>query len=202
MIYPLIKGSKNIKAGYGQPEENIGILLPNKGISASDYKKAKTQLENLPRTKKYLNTFKTLLEERSTYKKFMHGAPYWAVYNVGEYTLKPYKVVWSEIGTHLVASIFEEKENRPFIPDHKVYFAAFDNKDDAIFLMCLLNNDSVSNLINNSTVSTSRGNILKNLHLPKYDNRSVNHQNVVTNFKKNKNWLLNNTDLTNKVLFM
>lgn len=132
----------------------------------------------------------------------MPGAPYWAVYNVGEYTLAPYKVVWSEIGQSLKASLFTDVNGKVFIPDHKTYFAAFDNIHDAVFLMCILNNSTISRLVTNSTVSTSRGDILKHVHLPKYDAKNKLHFQLVNEFLKSKKVDKKlNDDLTDRILF-
>ncbi|WOZ75276.1 Eco57I restriction-modification methylase domain-containing protein [Limosilactobacillus reuteri] len=202
LVYPLIKGSSNIQPGYGTYDPKLRVILTNTGIGSKAYEEAVTKMNSLPKTLNYLTGFKNLLEDRSTFKKFMPGAPYWAVYNVGEYTLAPYKVVWSEIGQSLKASLFTDVNGKVFIPDHKTYFAAFDNIHDAVFLMCILNNSTISRLVTNSTVSTSRGDILKHLHLPKYDAKNKLHFQLVNEFLKSKKVDKKlNDDLTDRILF-
>lgn len=115
----------------------------------------------------------------------MNGAPYWAVYNVGDYTLSPYKVAWAEIGSSLKATLLDNSTN-PFsltnaqvIPDHKLYFAACSTLEDGLFLSGLLNSSIISTIIDQSTVMTSRGDVLKHLHLPKYSSDDRQHNALI-----------------------
>ena len=107
LVYPLAKGASNIGKGLFLYDANLCAILPNVGISASDYKKAEEVLDDLPKTKEYFQAYKEKLLQRSTFRKFMPGAPFWAVYNVGAYTLIQYKVAWSEIGNTVKAAILE-----------------------------------------------------------------------------------------------
>lgn len=183
MVYPLAKGSKDIKHGKFDPQDSLVAIVPNKGIKNSDYLKAENKLDELPRTKAYFKRYENLLSQRSTFKKFMPGAPYWAVYNVGEYTFSPYKVSWSEIGTKVNAALLISQNNtlekEIVIPDHKLFFASFDDADEALFLTGLLNSSIISQLVAHSTVSTSRGNILKSLNLPLFNAQDEWHNKVV-----------------------
>lgn len=185
LVFPVAKGAKNIGRGQFYPDANIVCLLPNYGILADDYEKASKKLAGLPKTEKYFRDFKELLETRSTYKKFMRGAPYWAVYNVGDYTLSQYKVAWAEIGSVVKAAVLKSDDN-PFnlknlevIPDHKLYFASFDNQEEALFLSGLLNSSMISKIVSRSTVTTSRGDVLKHLHLPFYNVKKAGHNDLV-----------------------
>ena len=68
--------------------------------------------------------------------------------------------------------------------------------------MCILNNSTISRLVTNSTVSTSRGDILKHLHLPKYDAKNKLHFQLVDEFLKSKKVDKKlNDDLTDRILF-
>lgn len=185
LVFPVAKGAKNIGRGEFYPDENIVCILPNKGILDEDYNVAEKALLKLPKTAKYLSDYRESLETRSTYQKFMKGAPYWAVYNVGEYTLSPYKVAWAEIGNTVKAAVLSGGSN-PFsltntevIPDHKLYFSAFSNLDAALFLSGMLNSSIVSEIVERSTVATSRGDVLKHLHLPIYDNNDKEHRELI-----------------------
>ena len=207
LIHPLIKGASNIKPGKGLIDSSLCAIVPNQGIGKDFYEQSRSQMMKLPKTYAYFSAYRNLLEERSTYKKFMKGAPYWSVYNVGNYTFAPYKVAWAEIGRTLKASIFsfinnDLFRNSAFIPDHKIYYVPFSSNESAIFLMCLLNNKQLSNLVGNSTVSTSRGDVLKNLHLPIYNVEVEQHRNLINNYLKHQEWdeELNNY-LTNQILF-
>ncbi|BAP88931.1 putative uncharacterized protein [Burkholderiales bacterium GJ-E10] len=42
-----------------------------------------------PKTFKFFKAYKSFLESRSTFKTRMKGAPFFAIYNVGDYTFAP-----------------------------------------------------------------------------------------------------------------
>lgn len=50
-----------------------------------------------PRTFGFLGEFRPILEQRSSYRRFQQGKPFWSVWSTGEYTFAPYKVVWKEM---------------------------------------------------------------------------------------------------------
>ena len=74
----------------------------------------------------------------------MQGAPFFAIYNVGPYTFQPWKVIWPEMSSRFFAAVAGSAPIpggglRPYVPDHKIYFAAFDAPELAYYLCALLN---------------------------------------------------------------
>jgi hypothetical protein len=137
-------------------------------------------VKGLKQTKQYLTHFKPLLENRSTYRLRQKGAPFYAVYNSGAYTFAPYKVVWAELSTTFEAAVFEEESvplvgKRPFVPDHKVYFADFTSKETAHFVCGILNSTMVREYVESHTIQIQVSNIFKHLSIPQYDNRNASH---------------------------
>lgn len=182
LVYPLAKGSGNIQKGQFISDNSLVALVPNSGILDKDYAAAQSHMDNLPKTERYFEEYMPLLSNRSTYRKFMSGAPYWAVYNVGAYTFSRYKVAWSEMGNDVKAAILLTDENphhlvnETVIPDHKLFFCSFTDMSSAAFFCGLLNSEIISTIISHSTVSTSRGDILKHLHLPLFDATLETHR--------------------------
>ena len=68
---------------------------------------------------------------------------------------------------------------RPYVPDHKVYFAAFDNKRAACYLCGLLNTPMVKEWVESHIVSIQVGNIFKHLKLPDFDSKNPLHLELV-----------------------
>lgn len=58
---------------------------------------------------------------------------------------------------------------RPYVPDHKVYFAGFDDKEPAYFLCGLLNSPMVREWVESHNVSIQVGDVFKHMRLPEYD---------------------------------
>ena len=111
----------------------------------------------------------------------MKGAPFYAIYNVGEYTFKPWKVVWPEMSSKFYAAVVGSVEipvmgKRPYVPDHKVYYVAFDDKEPAYFLCGLLNTDIVTEWIESHNVSIQVGDVFKHMQLPEYDKNNKAHK--------------------------
>jgi hypothetical protein len=64
---------------------------------------------------------------------------------------------------------------RPYVPDHKVYFASFDTPDVAYYLCGLLNSPVVREWIQSHTVSIQVGDVFKHLSLPQFDSENPVH---------------------------
>jgi hypothetical protein len=188
MLYPLVKGAGDFEACYlrlnnpGHAVENLYTFVPNWGIGNTDYVFSETTMngKELAKTKAWFSGFKTLLNERSTYRRQMKGAPFYAVYNVGDYTFQPWKVVWPEMSSRFYAAVAGSAMvpvagKRPYIPDHKVYFAGFDEKEPAYFLCGLLNTPMVREWVESHIVSIQVGDVFKHMNLPEFDGKNVGH---------------------------
>ncbi|SMG41165.1 Eco57I restriction-modification methylase domain-containing protein [Dethiosulfovibrio salsuginis] len=188
LLYPLIKGAGDFEACYlklNNPdyrEERLYAFLPNDGISKESYQNCEERLNSkgLKKTKSWFQGFESLLRARSTYRRQMKDAPYQAVYNVGDYTFKPWKVLWPEMSSGFYAAVAGSYDmplngERVFIPDHKIYFASFDDKESAYYLCGLLNAKTVREWLDSHNVSIQVANIFKHLSLPKFDSRETDH---------------------------
>lgn len=188
LLYPLVKGAGDFEPCYlrlNNPkhvDNYLFTLLPNKGIGQSEYNAAETLMNSskLRKTKAWFNSFKTLLETRSTYRRQMQGAPFYAVYNVGTYTLQPWKVIWPEMSSHFYAAVAGSAVvpivgTRPYVPDHKIYFVGFGNKEPAYFLCGLLNTSIVREWVESHNLSIQVGNVFKSMRLPQYETGNIAH---------------------------
>lgn len=189
LLYPLIKGASDFEPCYlklkdpSYNKERLYTFLPNDGISKEAYQICEDKLNSahLKKTKLWFKGYENLLLERSTYRRQMKNAPYQAVYNVGDYTFKPWKVVWPEMSSSFYAAVAGSDDmpvngERIFIPDHKVYFASFDDKKTAYYLCGLLNTETVREWLDSHNVSIQVSNVFKHLSLPEYDASNIDHQ--------------------------
>src|SRR5690606_9632663 len=131
LLYPLIKGAGDFSACELHVEEELFVFVPNHGIVRTEYAAAEKRLAKLKNTAAYFRAFKTVLGKRSTYRLRQSSAPYYSIYNVGGYSFAPYKVIWAELSTTFETMVVTTGRvplagKRPFVPDHKVYFADFD----------------------------------------------------------------------------
>ena len=184
LLYPLLKGAADFSACEIHVRKQLYILVPNKGINAADYKAVEISVNALKQTKKYFSHYKNTLEKRSTYRLRQKNAPFYAVYNSGKYTFAPYKVVWAELSTTFEAAVLESANvplagNRPYVPDHKIYFADFTSKDMAHFVCGILNSKIVREYVESHTIQIQVSNIFKHLSIPEYDSKDPLHTALV-----------------------
>ena len=180
MLYPLLKGASDFSAYRIHPKDDLYVFVPNKGITKNYYEIADERLKSeLPKTYSYFKSFKKLLEQRSTYKGRMPNAPFYAIYNVGEYTFAKWKVIWAEQKDFCAAVVSTKnmpwKGNQVFIPDHKLFFADFDTPEPAYYLCGLLNTNLVKDFISSHVIKTQIGNIFKHTILPHFDATRSSH---------------------------
>ena len=63
--------------------------------------------ERYPRTLAYLERFRELLHRRAAYRRYQQSGPFYAMYNVGPYTVAPIKVVWRRMDRRINAAVVE-----------------------------------------------------------------------------------------------
>jgi hypothetical protein len=180
LLYPLLKGAADFSEFEVHPKEDLYYLIPNDGIRKASYETAQSRLKALPNTRKMLQHYKDVLLSRSTFKTRMIGAPFYSVYNVGEYTFAPYKVVWAEQSSTFRAAVFESASvpmvgTRAYVPDHKVYFSDFTNAEEAHYVRALLNCSLVKEFIESHTIQIQVSNIFKHVNLPVFDAKKSDH---------------------------
>lgn len=183
LLYPVIKGASDLQFCHYTPQHELYAIVPNKGITAIWLSQAEIEVEqNNRRLYEYFREFKQQLRNRSTYRTRMPSAPYYAVYNVGTYTFSPWKVVWPEqpgnnglpvavVNTRTLQGV----EEKIVIPDHKIYFAEFDEAIKAFYLCGLLTCSHVQRFITSFHIMIQVGDIFKHMRLPEFDITNMQH---------------------------
>lgn len=98
LLYPVIKGASDLTPCHYDPQHELYAIVPNHGITSAFLSQAKIEVEqNNRQLYNYFRIFERQLKNRSTYRTRMPSAPFYAVYNVGEYTFAPWKVIWPEM---------------------------------------------------------------------------------------------------------
>lgn len=168
-IYPLLRG-RDVKRFVATPQKGQCIIVPQRGMFGDE-----TLPGTRPRTFGFLGEFRPILEQRSSYRRFQQGKPFWSVWSTGEYTFAPYKVVWKEMsGGGFVAAYIGSSEfcgsEKIVIPDHKVYFVPMQSEDEAAYLTAFLNSRMVSDAISAYASALSLGtSVTDYLNIPQFD---------------------------------
>jgi len=181
-LYPLAKGAGDLHACYFLPESELYAFVPNKGINKAELDHAANtySTHTNPKTFKFFKAYKSFLESRSTFKTRMKSAPFFAIYNVGDYSFAPYKVIWAEMTGDFAAAVVGTGTvpgygKRVYVADHKLYFADFTEPEPAYFLCGLLHSEIVKEMIEAHNVSTNMGDIFKHVSLPRFDAKDTDH---------------------------
>ncbi len=204
LIYPLIKGAENIRAFYATISSQYAII-PNKRITADMIPSVTEFAKQYPGALRYFRAINIgvpgkaggLLNERSTWKTRMKplferriqqgkmdlaDLPFYAIYDVGDYTFSPYKVVWAEMAGSIQAAVIADAEipynggRKPIVPDHKVYYASFNDLEYAHYVCALLNSEPVRTFIDSFTIKIQVGTLFRHMVLPTYDLKEPEHQ--------------------------
>ena len=112
----------------------------------------------------------------------MPSAPFYSVYNVGEYTFKPWKVIWAEqpgerdfpvavVHNRYIQGLGEKL----LIPDHKIYFVEFNECEPAYYLCGLMTCSRVQRFIRSFHVMLQVGDVFKHMRLPEYNPTDIQH---------------------------
>ena len=168
-IFPLLRG-RDVHRFRAASQENQCVIVPQRGMFGD---------EDLPITKprtfKFLSGFRDILEQRSSYRRFQQGKPFWSIWSTGNYTFAPYKVVWKEMsGAGFVAAYVGSSKfcdtTKMVIPDHKVYFVPLQTEEEAAYLTAFLNSRVVADAINAYSSALSLGtSVVDYLDIPSFD---------------------------------
>jgi len=180
-LYPLVKGAADFDICFLNPRDELFAFVPNHGITSSAFCQAEEQMNTFcPKTKSYFEFYEMWLRNRSTWKNRTPKSPFYSIYNVGDYTFSPYKVIWAEQSGTFKSAVATSAEHsvlgeRPYVPDHKIFFVDFHEAEPAFFLCGLLSASIVREFIESHNISIQVGNIFKHMRLPTYDVTQSNH---------------------------
>lgn len=176
-VFPLLRG-KDVRRWQSQPQ--YSILVPHDPIQSNKAVDIAELATKYPKTFAYLEQFRDQLRERSGYKQYFDTskAPYYSLYNVGDYTFSPYKVVWREIASSLVAAVVTTHGDKVIIPDHKLTLTALKSLDEAHYLCAVLNATPSRLLVDAYAITTQIStHIYEYLAVPSFSpNNKLHHE--------------------------
>lgn len=196
-IYPML-GGRNIERWRVKSSEFM--LVPHDSENIYGIPEI-ILFEKAPKTYEWLNNYrKELLASRIQNGKFFNPdtQPFYRLDNVGIYMYKPYKVLWKEqtgsMSAVVVNTYLQSIPNadptlfltdKIIVIDSKVLMLGLDNEKEAYYVCGIINSESVREVIDGYAISTNRGiDILKNIHIQKFDIDNKLHNNISQLSKK------------------
>ncbi|HFD38233.1 MAG TPA: SAM-dependent DNA methyltransferase, partial [Anaerolineae bacterium] len=141
LLCPLLRG-RDVRRWRAQPSLHILMMQDPKRRRGLDESLVQ---QRYPKTWAYLKRFETPLRARSGFKRYftrkdkrtgqvIETGPFYSMFNVGDYTFAPWKVVWGRIGNRIGASVIPNG-----IPQETISLVACDNEAEAYYIAALVN---------------------------------------------------------------
>jgi len=170
LIFPLLRGSD---VSRWSNSTKLSILLTHRrGERLKAIPEIEMQAE-YPRAFAYLKHFEDMLQKRAALQRYFKAdAPFYSIFNIGDYTFAPWKVVWREVANDLDAAVIGESNGmagrKPVIPDHTCILVACENRKEAHYLCATLNSGPARLVIRNYIVLHPDPHVLDNVKVPKF----------------------------------
>lgn len=174
LVYPLLRG-RDVGRWRATPQAHL--LMVQDPVKRRGYDEA-WLATTLPKTYAYLKHFEAPLRERSGYKRYFKPTdPFYSMFNVGEYTFAPWKVVWREQAAGLTVSVVGPQDGRVTVPDHKLMLVAFEEEAAAHYLCAALNSSPSRFVVQSYSIAIQMNtHILENVRVPAYDPADPTHR--------------------------
>jgi methylase of polypeptide subunit release factors len=208
LIYPILRG-RDIRRWASSA--SLYLLQVQDPVKRRGYDEDWLKQE-LPLTYGYLEGFEVALKERSGFKKFfcddgdIHRAkaPFYTIYNVGQYTLSPFKVMWGRVADEIDAAVAGPKEDkflgeRVQIP-YECMAVSFDNEVEAHFLCALINSAPARMTIKSYIVLHPDAHVLEHVRLPRFDPMDTRHHRLAELSAQAHQLAAENTEVAQKRL--
>ncbi|MCP9484262.1 MAG: N-6 DNA methylase [Gaiellaceae bacterium MAG52_C11] len=178
LVHPLVRGS-DVSRWSAKPSAHILFVQDPKQRCGID---EESMRDRYPGALRYLEQFETLLRNRALYRRYYSNKtsgdapPYWSMFDVGDYTLTEYKVVWKDQASDFTAAVLTGDEPLA-LPNHKVILVACESDDEAHYLCGALNSVPVRLFVACYAIETQIStHTVTYVHVPKFDPRSRSHQ--------------------------
>ncbi len=133
-----------------------------------------------PKTLRYLEGFREVLESRAAFRRYQSRFAFYSMYDVGQYTLSAWKVVWRRMDKQINAAVVGPWHGRVVVPQETLSFVACGSRDEAAFLCGLLNSAVVRERAGRASLAGSRGfgspGIVAHLGLVRFDAGNRQHR--------------------------
>lgn len=177
LLYPLLRG-RDVKRWHAEPSAHILMVqdpVKRRGIDEDEMK------TDYPKTYLYLKRFEPILRERAAYKRYFRSDdPFYSMFDVGDYTFAPYKVVWPWISTSIRGAVISESDGKPVCPEHNTSFVDLWSEDEAHFICASLNSTigdfSIRTFYSGGGGGIASPAVLQNIRIPKFNPASKIHQ--------------------------
>ncbi len=176
LIYPLLRG-RDVESWHATPA--AALILTQDAESRAGIPEPAMK-KKFPHAYAYLKRFEVQLRNRAGFRQyFSPDDPFWAIYNVGPYTLSPWKVVWREQSRTFQCAVVGPRDGKAVIPDHKLMVVDAGGEEAAYFVAGVLSSSPVRLAVQSYVVSTSTStHVLENIAVPLFRREESFHRRI------------------------
>ena len=136
-----------------------------------------------PKTYAYFQLFEEQLRQRSGYRRYFKPTdPFWSIWNVGPYTLTPWKVMWPEVAHEVQAGICNpilgevDYLKKTPIPDHTAIAISCElGQSEAYFLSAGLNSSPIRSIGLGYITLHPSPHVLTYMAIPRFNPKNTLH---------------------------
>jgi hypothetical protein len=180
LLYPLLRGG-DVRRWHAQSSAYLLMMQDSQTRRGLDPTLVQ---ERYPKTWAYLKRFEKELRQRSGFQRYftrkqgsqvIETGPFYSMFNVGEYTFAPWKVVWGRMGNRLDAAVISNA-----IPQETVSFVACNSEDEAHYIAALINSAAFQCAAYSYSQAGGKSfgspHILENICIRQFNSLDKNHQ--------------------------
>ena len=178
LLYPLLRG-RDVRRWQATPSVYVLVTHePGMGLKAIPEDEMEARL---PETYRYFKRFEDELRSRSGYRRYFKKTdPFYSVFNVGDYSFAPYKVVWPNIASELTCAVVSSHEGKTLIPQHIVTLVGLDNAEEAHFVCAVANSSPINFALQSYSQKGGKSfgtpHVLENLFVARYEAANPTHR--------------------------
>ncbi len=181
LLFPLVRWG-DVDRFRARP--SAWLLMPQDVASRRGIAEAALRRQ-YPNAHAYLSRFRELLEKRAAYRRYQSRAAFYSMYDIGPYTVAPFKVVWRRMDHRIRAAVVGPLDHpamgvRPVVPQETCALVAVDSADEAHYLCAVLNSALVEFLVQSHSVRGGKGfgspGMFAYLRIGRYDPRQPIHR--------------------------
>lgn len=185
LLYPLLRG-RDVQRWKAEPSAYILMVQDPVQRRGTDENIMKTKY---PKTYLYLKRFENELRDRAAFKRYftrkdkhnriVDSGLFYSMFNIGDYTFAPYKVVWTRLSS-IEAAVVKDINRKVLIPQETNSMIDTNNLDEAFFLCSMIN----SSIFQFAAISYSQEGgksmgspqVLEYIRIPKFNKLNTSHQ--------------------------
>jgi len=182
LLYPLLRG-RDVQRWRAEPSAYIIMAQDPVKRRGIDEDKMKTRY---PKTYQYLKRFERVLRERAAFKRYftrrnrrgriVETGPFYSMFDVGDYTFAPYKVVWrGEVALTLNSAVIKDSKSKIVVPDQTAYLVAFNDHRAAHFFCGILNSVPIRLIYALHKFKHVSMHFISHVNIPQFDSQNILH---------------------------